>query len=326
MRELSHKATKLSKKLKFSFSESRLNEKFTRLKVLNDDLHRISSQVTRIAEREVTERKVEQSNTLQSARAVADCRKIAVASEALHRALQKACTKHTKHAVYLSHGMSQSKRARAHFNLSFTHSTLSTSRESKDLAWFDVVFHTYEEQAFTSDPLSHRSDDVPADLTRILKRQLTPPVPRTPKNLKSNSGAPSASCYPTPPSAKSSNDSVSSCTAVTSDGVTTQLYARSNFCNQIRGRPERLDFPIGLLDQCENWKQVVYPPSRKPGCQQKTSLADLVSLPPGNRVDSSCQNMSNYVMQGCWLQQFFNFTRRHGFQTLGKAKTLCFLA
>ena len=266
--------TRLGKKLKFSLSGSRLDGVIKSLETLNRDLHTISAQVTKIAEREV-----DNTATRQNTRDLADHRNIKAASEALYRALQKACTKHTKHTACISLSKGQPRKTQIRFNVSFAHSALSTAKDSEDRACFKVDFVAPEGQTSIPGPSSPRCDDVSVNLTTTSKRQSTPPIPYTPKRSRVDTS--SNFSLPTPPSSHSLGSPKRLSPGTPSDGSIPQLYVRSNFCDRIRHSLElnslRLNSPLGLLDRCDNWKLVVYPPS-KSARQRKTSLAELISL------------------------------------------------
>ena len=268
--EVSSRCVNLKRKLKFSLSGSRLDEMCIKLRTLNDDLQRLSSQILRISERESYETK-----SLQMTSKLEKYREIAAASEGLHQALQKACTKHTTHTAYLSVSTYWSTAAQIHFNLSFTHLSITTKRVGS-LHWFNVGFTATSRQPHRSEALASGSDKSLLDLTHTLKRQRSPPIPQTPKKFRKNAK------YPTPPDSESSATSEPSSTATIFEGSIPQLCTRRNFCDRIKHcfelGPGDIDAPIGLLDQCKEWKQIVYPSSKKPGHQPTTSLAELVSL------------------------------------------------
>ena len=245
------------------------------LESLNRNLQTISSQVTSLAER-----KAHSENEIQTTWDAKEYEKIRAASEALHQALRKACTKHTNHTACLSLNTRPARDAQVQFTLAYTHVALSrahTSRSSQTegVAWFDVDFVTAGGTTSNGESMKSEPDDPPVDMTRTSKRQRSPSLLQTPK--KPRNQTPSVSGIRTPPSSGSSVGSGSPHHALNGD----ELYTRRNFCNRIRQSIEPasqdVNSPLGLLDQSKDWKQIVYPSSKKPGCQPAVSLAEFFS-------------------------------------------------
>ncbi|KAL9118832.1 MAG: hypothetical protein Q9187_004613 [Circinaria calcarea] len=87
---------RVAKKLKFSFSESRLNETLAELKSLNDDFIRLSAQISRL---EGHRRQAEKPPKGLSQN-VEKFRLIQEASKHVYGALSNSCTKHTEHLTH----------------------------------------------------------------------------------------------------------------------------------------------------------------------------------------------------------------------------------
>ena len=122
-------------KLRFSFSESRLEANLKALRALNDDFRTLSSQTaaTQVAIREPVR---------YTHKEIQVCRTIRKASQQVYEALGKACTKHTEHMAHFNPKVEHKPCQGAiipelKFNMAFTHLTL-TGLSQGEPVWFVV--------------------------------------------------------------------------------------------------------------------------------------------------------------------------------------------
>ena len=250
----------LRTKLRFSFSEDRHEKSLASLEKLNQDFLTLSAQAHRMGniESQAMQPKIRKQNW--------DCAGYSSkreASEALYRALEKACTKHTEHLAYLCLDEQPATFNQVQFRLSFTHLTLSSGHSLDRPTWFLVESVVAEK----------RNDPVMVDLGRTLKRQRTPPMERLPAKSKKAVRFQSRSAPAT------SYQTIS--LTLQPDSPLPQLCQRRNFCDQIRiclQQPAHASSAcLGVLDRCDNWEQRVYPTPNDLVPQKPTSLAHIIS-------------------------------------------------
>ena len=157
----------MSKKLRFSLSQGRLEKNLAALRSLNDDFRTLSSQTAG------PQRAVGISNgpALHVTKEVQICRTIGKASNQVYKALGKACSKHSEHSAHFNlkveHEPCQGTMfPELKFNMAFTHLIVAGLRQVEPV-WF-VVDSIIEDAEMTG----HLKDVEELDqLTRSLKHQ-----------------------------------------------------------------------------------------------------------------------------------------------------------
>ena len=162
----------MKKKLKFSFSESRLNKHLAQLKSLNDDFRNLSGQITKLENYKAS------SAQGPSQRLHADIEKfsnIQKASKKVYEALRTACTKHNQHVAHFPVEakycvVDRDSSPHIHFDLAFTHHvSLSGTACPGDPIWFAIKSTINE----TNSASVVNIESGLVDLTHSLKRQVT---------------------------------------------------------------------------------------------------------------------------------------------------------
>ena len=157
----------MSKKLRFSLSEGRLDKNLAALRSLNDDFRTLSSQTAG------PHRAVGISNgpAVHVTKEVEICRTIGKASNQVYKALGKACAKHSEHSAHFNlkveHEPCQGTMfPELKFNMAFTHLIVAGLGQVEPV-WF-VVDSIIEDAEMTDHPKDVQELD---QLTRSLKHQ-----------------------------------------------------------------------------------------------------------------------------------------------------------
>ncbi|KAL8782762.1 MAG: hypothetical protein Q9195_009577 [Heterodermia aff. obscurata] len=238
---------RVAKKLRFSFSKSRLDENLTALRSLNDDFRTLSSQTAS----SLPAADVSRGPARHITKEVHICRTIGKASGQVYKALGKACTKHSEHLAHFNLKVEHepcrgTTVPELKFNMAFTHLTLAGLCQVEPV-WF-VVDSIIEDAETTNPP-----KDVPKldQLTGSLKRQTSASQDcaktRSKKRVHFQSSAHiTPNCNPSSPS--------SSVMAVPS--------IRRDFCDYLRKCINQTPCKPGdlkaLLETADGCKHIVY--------------------------------------------------------------------
>ena len=237
----------MTKKLRFSFSKSRLDETLTALRSLNDDFRVLSSQTAA----SLRPAEVSRGSARHVTKEVQICRTIGKASGQVYHALGKACTKHSEHLAHFNLKV-EHKPCRGttvpelKFNMALTHLTLAGLCQVEPV-WF--VVDSIIEGAETTD----HTKDVPKldQLTGSLKRQTS--ISQTREKARPKKGIPFQPCPAITPSSDLSSP-LSRVMAVPS--------IRRDFCDYLRKcksqTPSKPDDLKALLETTDSYKHIVY--------------------------------------------------------------------
>ena len=263
---------RVSKKLRFSISKSRLDENLSVLKSLNDDFGRLSAQTSKLGARRAC---CTQRAPKKLSRDIEKFQAVKKASQKLFEALSGACTKHTEHlahfcveAKHVSHD--ETSPPQIQFNLAFTHLTLTGTASAGDPIWF-VIESILGDR--TAGAAANINSDI-LDFTQSLKRQNEIPSVQVAKKSKKcvRFQSPTSTPQPSRPPP-----------CVVPGEPLPNLRLRRNFCNHLRDfchRPPQSNACVGLLEDSDNYRHLVYfstpTPQQSPG--KVTSLKELMSF------------------------------------------------
>ncbi|MCJ1436556.1 hypothetical protein MMC27_005935 [Xylographa pallens] len=258
---------RISKKIKFSFSRSRLSESLADLKSLNDDFRTLSAQTSKLDGRRMERSPVV---TRKLDRDVEKFRLIQKASQKVYEALGKSCTKHTEHLTHFcldAVAIENEEAPQVRFKLAFTHLTLQGSASSGDPIWFLIESILGGSQ---SNPVQLGKDTF--SLVQTLKRSGDQPEAIPPKKVKKSVRFDVAPPLPI------------SCPTLLARGnePLQNLCMRKNFCDQLRSclklSPETHRC-LGTLDDTDCYKHLIYFPSPTPRYSHRpaTSLEQVIS-------------------------------------------------
>ena len=240
----------MAKKLKFSFSKSRLDENLAALRSLNDDFRTLSSQ-SRSSSKEIhaSRRPLRHIN-----KDIERCQTIRMASQQVYDALGRACTKHTEHLAHFNLHVEQGDAIEGHttpdmkFRLAFRHVSLVGAGQGDPL-WFmvDSILHDPRDNTSLNDSAEHDQ------LGISLKRQFQP----------------SKICAQKHPAKRVRFQSLTRAAPQALPSVTfssTLLSTptmRRDFCDYLRRyvgqSPSKENVCIGMLEATERCKHLVYP-------------------------------------------------------------------
>lgn len=113
---------RLAKKIRFSISESRLDEYITSLRALNDDFTKLSNQTKQGA---AYQTRLPKTQSRPYHKEISKYKAVGEASEKVYKALGKACTKHSEHLAHfcinpVSDLPETISTAQIHFRVAFT--------------------------------------------------------------------------------------------------------------------------------------------------------------------------------------------------------------
>ncbi|MCJ1426288.1 hypothetical protein MMC29_004191 [Sticta canariensis] len=127
------------KKLRFSFSESHLEQSITDLRALNDDFRALAEHENHFsnAQSGATLAKTRSSDMIETYQTIGK------ASRQVYEALSRACTKHAEHLAHFRIDIEYKSRnelavSQIKFNMAFTHITFSGNMNSAYPIWFVV--------------------------------------------------------------------------------------------------------------------------------------------------------------------------------------------
>lgn len=245
--------------MKFSFSQSRLDENLQTLKSLNDDFRTLSSQ-TKTNRKDVH---LQQRPPRAIERCIERCQTVRVASQQIYEALGRACTKHSEHLAHFNlqveHGgdLEGDTPQEVKFKLAFRHVGLVGLAQG-DPVWFMVGSITSDSNVMTS------KDNTEPDRFGIsLKRELQSEShsPKTPvKRVRFQAPAPPQIPPPILP------------------GPLSGPVMRRDFCDYLRKHvcqsSNKAGVCIGMLEISERFKHLLYPmhPMSSISDKQGTSL------------------------------------------------------
>ena len=259
---------RIGKKLRFSFSKSRLGEALTDLKSFNDEFLTLSGQVNALT---TSQTRSAWTNVKQHNTDLEKYRVIEKASKQIYDALGRACTKHSEHVAHfcieVEHQAQYDRQTpQVQFNLAFTNLTLTGSSCQGDPIWFMI-------DTIIEDSIIHsqtKSADPNKDLAQALKRQLdSSPEVSSKKARKSVRFAVTPSKTPNVPS------------AVDPSVLLSDPRIRRDFCDYLRSFCRQHSQPnacMGMLDHTDSCKHLVYPSKNQPRSGRATSLEQVISL------------------------------------------------
>ncbi|MCJ1466393.1 hypothetical protein MMC07_005012 [Pseudocyphellaria aurata] len=270
-----------AKKLRFSFSESRLEHSITHLRHWNDDFRAL-------AEHENCSLEIPSRPTpakTRSSAMVERYQSIGKASRQVYEALGRACTKHTEHLAHFNINVeyespNELSDPRIKFHLAFTHIMLSGVVDPEDPVWL-VVDSTQDvnttdnkcQRAACLDGIGRSLKD---ELNRSLKRQLEPSPAQISKKLKGLDPVTTA-----PAMAVSNPSSTSFSTTPVQD-----FNKRRDFCDYLlrwSRQSSQANACVGILETPDCCRYLVYPriPPVRPKKKLPTSLSQLLSSVSG---------------------------------------------
>lgn len=262
----------IGKKVKFSFSQSRLDEDLQTLKSLNDDFRTLSSQ-TRMNRSDVHS---PQRPPRYIDKCIKRCQTVRMASQQIYEALGRACTKHSEHLAHVNlevehlDGLDGDKPQEVKFKLAFRHVGLVDLGQG-DPVWFMVG-------SIDSDVMTSKDTTEPGQLGISLKRELqfeslSPKAPV--KRVRFQAMAPPQirpTMVPAPLSAP---------------------VMRRDLCDHLRKHicqsSSKAGVCIGMLELSERFKHLVYPMPSMPGNgdKQGTSLEGFLKTLSKNQTSGS---------------------------------------
>lgn len=129
-----------AKKLRFSFSKTRLDQTLCDLRSLNNDFRVLSSQTSKSTSLQSQRQQVAPKRPYKE---VERYQIIGQASRQVYEALGRACTKHTEHQAHFYVEVEQAKitgdhSAQVKFSMAYTFMTLAGAANKSDLLWFVV--------------------------------------------------------------------------------------------------------------------------------------------------------------------------------------------
>lgn len=263
-------------KLAFSFcDQSRLDKDLAALRSLNRDFHTIGDQIFKLESRRANP---VQRTTNRQDKDIEKLRLIHRASILLYQALGSACTKHTEHQAHfcLQPSLKEDLHPQVRFSIAFNNLTLGNTSGLADLLWFDV--DTSIKEALTVDTRADAAQicNVLAQVSSSLKRRNLSPSPSPPPATKSRKRGKRAPFAPsTPPPGRPLLPPVIQLLPLVMEPP--NLCKHGNFCNQLRDCSRlplvRQDRCIGLLEETEKYRHLVYLPQASPVPQQTRTIS-----------------------------------------------------
>ena len=251
---------RLAQKIRFCFSDSRLDETLAALRTLNDDFRTLASQTTRLnftlaAPARQIHKEVQLWQTIRKT------------SGQVYNALGRACTKHTEHLAHfdlrVEHGPGRNASIpELKFKMAFTHLTLAGISQ-REPVWF-VVDSIFEK---SGDSDCHENVPPIEQLTGSLKRQCSdieaPAKRKSKKSVRFRTPTP-------PPAAK-----------VVSLQISTNMLSipsiRRDFCDYLRRYKDRQtcnpEICMAVLEAAEGCKHVVYPAPSVTGHSNRPAIS-----------------------------------------------------
>lgn len=273
-------------KLAFSFcDQSRLDRDLAALKSSNEDFRGIGDQIFKL---ESLRTSPVQRTTKRQDKDIEKLRLIQKASTVLYQALGSACTKHTEHQAHfcLQPSLKEDLHPQVRFSIAFNNLTLGNTSGLGDLLWFDVDTSIKEVLNADATQVCNLLAQVSGSLKR---RNLSPsPSPRPATKLrkrgKTDRFAPS-----TPPPRRPLLPPVIQLLPVAMEPP--NLCKHGNFCNQLKDCSRqplaRQDRCIGLLEETEKYRHLVYLPQTSPVPQQTQTISLATYFSTARKQDLS---------------------------------------
>ena len=268
---------RITKKLRFSLSGSRLDKILCDLRSLNDDFRTLSDQ--RLKSTSTQKRRLAGNLYNHSHQEVEKYKAVGHASRQVYEALGKACTKHTEHEAHFCVEVEQviideSHGTQLRFNMAFTHLTLAGSINKGPLIWFVVDSKSSDAMALEHPVVTAEYNGL---LAHSLKRQIEPiePTPGAPqKKVKKSVRFETSALAPTCTS--------TSATATMDDALLACKSMREDFCDSIRKRirhPSKESQCVSIIGDIDSYRHHVFLSSTT-SCYQRRqaiSLGHLIS-------------------------------------------------
>lgn len=271
--------SRIGKKLKFSFSEPRLEKSLQGLRKLNQDFRTIAEQTSSLVASHEREQPSVASHQISS-HLVKECKMIQTASARLCQALERACQVHDEHLAHFrleSHLVSAEDdgKSTVRFNMAFAHRT-STSSAAFDPVWIAV------ESTFEGPITELKEDDISTNhsvtslgkLSNTLKRELAQPSEMPTKRTKGKSVR-----FATTSDNRGLPREVNLYSTILLDPALPDFSIHHGFCNQILKCKPQIPTRkyIGWFEKSGPCKHLVYfaPPVTSCPTQKSTSLAQI---------------------------------------------------
>lgn len=260
-------SSRFAEKLRFTFSETRLDQTLDALRSLNNDFRALSEQAR---ESFRNSRKAPQAHSIKVNRDIKLYEIVGKMSQQVHQALGKACTKHTEHlahfCIQVEHIVRDGRYPRqVKFNMAFTHVALTDSINTGNPVWFVV-------DSTMGDLLTPQVVESSLTFKNSLKRRIDhsdKPIPR--KAAKSvRFQLSKTTCKPMP-----SSETITG--AFSEASCTTRDFC--DFLRQYMQQPITVDQCLGTLGATGAFRHRLFPSAsrmRLPSLQP-TSLRQLVS-------------------------------------------------
>ena len=264
------------KKLRFSFSQSHLEQSITDLRALNDDFRALAEHENHFsnAQARATLAKTRSSDMIETYQTIGK------ASRQVYEALSRACTKHAEHLAYFRIDIEYKSRnelavSQIKFNMAFTHITFSGTMNSAYPIWFVV---DSAEDGITTDNKCQRTPCLDG-LESSLERGCEPSSTQISQETEDLGTSTPASLVAAPASPSTSF----SIAPVRNSSIRRDLcdYLLRWSCQSTQTNP-----CVGMLESTDCCRYLVYPPaasvqSRK---KQPTSLSQLLSSVSKNEL------------------------------------------
>lgn len=260
------------KKLAYSFcNKSRLDKDLAALRILNEEFRVFGDKIFKL---QSLRTKTVQRPTTRQDKDIEKLRLIQRASILLYQALGSACTKHTEHQAHfcLQPSLKEDSNPQVRFSIAFSNLTMGNTTGLGDLLWFDV--DTSIKEALTADAaqICNVLAKVSSSLKRRnLSRSPSPPPATNPRQRGKKARFPSS----TPPPGRPLLPPVIQLLPLATDPP--NLCKHGNFCNQLKDCSRqplvRQDRCIGLLEETEKYRHLVYLPQASPVPQQTQTIS-----------------------------------------------------
>ncbi|PMD42142.1 hypothetical protein L207DRAFT_564528 [Hyaloscypha variabilis F] len=285
--------SRIGKRLKFSFSESRLEKTLEDLRNLNQDFRTLAAQTNKLDGVRQLPMSSSNSSLRTENEAVKDYRLVRTASAQLHQALEQACKIHEKHTA---HFRLESKNVTidrpggpiVRFNMAFAHCS-SRAPITLEPVWI-AVDSTFSE-ALSASPQKARTksqqeaQDRLVELSGALKRENSTSCPSPVKRVKGRTVRfdTTASSAARPGMTTTRTTTTTTTTFLRSfltDSTLPDFCIQRDFCKQLEGYgPNTLfDQYIGFLEKSGPYKHLVCfaPPITTTSSRQSFSLSQII--------------------------------------------------
>lgn len=274
-------------RVKFSISKSRLEGYLAQLKSLNGDFGTLQAQVQQLAKSQSV---VIDSTCQPLSRNVRHFRIIQKSSQQLYNVLAKSCTLHLEHTAHFSveaeHTAPSAKSpSQIKFSLALTHRTSQDLHSAEVPLWMVVESTSLEDCAAT---MPRTSPIDPGSLIVGLKRECNKASQgskRLKKNVRFEGAIPTTLNAPLQHSFSTPGgiEDIHICQA---GNLCTVM--RATLRKVAKGKSSHTDSLrtcIGVLDQNDEYRQVVYPLFRESTLSEPITLSDILSTPAADHSD-----------------------------------------